>query len=777
MRRSPGTNIVTYMLLALGAWPSGSAAQQAPAQKKLIEYGWDVRNPAYVREHIREMEKLPFDGLIMRMAVGGRVLVKEKWAEESVADDFEQLRSIEWGTLTDNFLIMYAASEVDWFSDADWEAVCHNVGLTARAAKLGRCKGLCFDAEPYGTNPWHYPTQAHAQDKSFAEYEAQVRKRGAQFMKAITDEMPEVVLHTFFLLGYFGDLWHMDDLDARAEQLSTKHYALYPAFINGMLDAAGPGVIITDGNESAYYYQDALSFYRAYHAIRQSALAMVAPDNTGKYRTQVQASQALYVDHLLNLRTQEYLSAYLEPDERAKWFEHNVYYALTTTDEYVWLYSERMNWWTNENIPPGLEEAVRSARAKVQNHQPLGLDIEPILEAGREREREAIRASLIQRSAEIARLPEGTPAPTAAYEVVREVNARVEAWKPELLGRRSTGVFTTGLDAEDALTPADGLLVRSADDGLLIGILTAGDRDVLAMVVDSRVSPEPGQLPAREARVTFGAAVDSVTALAAPDTKTRTADGNSAQVSLPAGGGQLLRLQGDGVRELAERLEGTRKPTADMPPLGPDGLMAHWTFDEGEGNVAHDGSGLGNDLTLSSPAWTEGKLGSALDLTGQGSMGTRFRARLPDVEAMSIEAWVKPVEYPSEGYGCVLYIGRGSTSRFEFGFGPDNVYPVITNGYEFAHGNLYVAGMKQFIPPGTWGHIAVVAGPDGAAAYVNGARVRTTDFAGTFDFWGDRVELGSRDGREEFEGLVDEIRIWGRKLTEEEVGEHYRNPQ
>ena len=135
MRGFPTIIIPAGMLVALGAWPSAVPAQQAPTQKKLIEYGWDVRNPVYVREHIRDMEKLPFDGLIMRMAVGGRVLVKEKWAEESVADDFEHLRNTEWGTFTDNFIIMYAASEVDWFSDADWEAVCHNVGLTARAAR------------------------------------------------------------------------------------------------------------------------------------------------------------------------------------------------------------------------------------------------------------------------------------------------------------------------------------------------------------------------------------------------------------------------------------------------------------------------------------------------------------------------------------------------------------------------------------------------------------------------------------------------------------------
>ena len=376
----------------------------------------------------------------------------------------------------------------------------------------------------------------------------------------------------------------------------------------------------------------------------------------------------------------------------------------------------------------------------------------------------------------IERDDDGAPLPTPGYAVVRDVNARVEAWGPELLGRRSTGVFTTGLETEEALPPGDGLLVRSADDDLLVGVLTRNKADVLAMVVDTRGTPGPEQPPDREVSVTFDRAVGAVTVVPAPGTEERTVDGQSVRLSLPAGGGQLLRLRGDGVRELAERLERTRKPAADMPPLGPDSLMARWSFDEGAGEVAHDSSGLGNDLTLANASWADGKIGRALNLTGEGSLGTRLHARLPDVEAMSIEAWVKPVEYPTEGYGCVLYVGRGSTSRFEFGFGPDSIYPVITNGYEFAHGNLYVSGMKQLIPPGTWGHIAVVAGPDGAATYVNGERVRSTDFVGVFDFWGDRIELGSRNGREEFEGFVDEIRIWGRELTQEEVREHYQQP-
>ncbi len=393
---------VLTCLIAGAALAAG--AGEMPPVKKLIEYGWDVRTPAYVRDHIREMEKRPFDGLIMRLAVGGRIFMLKPWTEEMLAPDYEALQAIKWDKFRDNFLCMYAASNMDWFSDQDWALVLNKVRLIAHGAKLGRCKGVCFDQEPYGGNPWHYPRQAHAAEKSFAEYEAQVRKRGAEFMRTLMSEMPAVVVHTFFQLGYFSDLYGIRDPQERAQRLSGKHYALLPAFLNGMLDAAGPEVIITDGNESSYYYQEPEQFYRAFHNIRQGALRLVAPENVRKYQTQVQASNALYVDQIFNLRTKKFLSAHLTPEERAQWFEQNVYYALKTSDEYVWCYSEKMNWWENRGIPPGLEEAIKSARQKIRENKPLGLDVPPMLKAAQKRWEAELEKSLIRRTAQIRRL-------------------------------------------------------------------------------------------------------------------------------------------------------------------------------------------------------------------------------------------------------------------------------------------------------------------------------------------------------------------------------------
>jgi hypothetical protein len=128
-------------------------------------------------------------------------------------------------------------------------------------------------------------------------------------------------------------------------------------------------------------------YFRAYHAIRERARGLVPRELREKYERQVRAGQALYVDQTFALRQpnpEQYLTFRMTPEDRVKWFEHNTYWALYTTDEYVWCYSERMNWWKNET-PPGLEPAIVSARQKLAEGKPLGFDIESLITAAEKR--------------------------------------------------------------------------------------------------------------------------------------------------------------------------------------------------------------------------------------------------------------------------------------------------------------------------------------------------------------------------------------------------------
>ncbi len=386
MRVPPRTlAVVAALLVGSGL----AAADPSEPAVKLVEFGWDVPDPAYAAAHVRAMEERPFDGVILRLAgVDGKVFGGRRWRAADVEADLAALRRTEWRRFHDNFLLVHAASGVDWLRDADFRGVAANVRLLARTARLGGLKGLAFDPEPYGPNPWSYAEQVRGdlgRLRSFAEYEAAFRRRGAQFMRAIAREMPDARLLMLFQLGIFHQALGEPDPGRREALLAEDPYGLLPAFVNGMLDAARHGVVIVDGNEPSYYYASPLQYYRSYHDMRRRALRLVAPERARAYAETVEAGQAVYVDHVFGLCDACATARELSPEQRARWFEHDLYYALLTADEYVWLYSEKMSWWKDEGLPPGLLDAVRSARAKVAAGAPLGFEVAAEVEAARAR--------------------------------------------------------------------------------------------------------------------------------------------------------------------------------------------------------------------------------------------------------------------------------------------------------------------------------------------------------------------------------------------------------
>lgn len=399
-------------LTALRVCAQGTAQGARALDKKLIEYGWDVPFTDFVRDHIREMEKRPFDGLVFKLRGGGNVLTPRPLDPAGFAPDFAAGPQIPWQTFTDNFVILWAASDQDWFDDAHWQAIEQNARLMARAARAARCVGVCFDHEPYGPNPWAYTGARHHAERTFAEYEAMVRQRGGQFMRALESEFPGLTVLTFFQLSYFGELLVPADPADRAQKLSSQHYALLPAFLNGMLEAATPAASIVDGNESAYYYTDSRSYFEVAHRITQRARLLVDPALWERYRRQVQVGQALYIDQYFGLRSNvKVLGHYMPAEDQQRWFEHNVYWALYTTDRYVWCYSERMNWWTGKDVPAGCEDAIRSARRKLEAGRPLGFDLAPLVANAQARQREEVASRVTRRSATIPRRRAETPVP------------------------------------------------------------------------------------------------------------------------------------------------------------------------------------------------------------------------------------------------------------------------------------------------------------------------------------------------------------------------------
>jgi hypothetical protein len=373
------------------------ATAQSRLKKKIIEYGWDVPYPDFVRDNIREMEKRPFEGIIFRTKGFDHVFDVRPWSKADLQPQLDTLAQIKWGKFTDNLLTLYAANQwkMDWFNDEHWKVIIENMKLFSLAVQTGHCVGVCFDPEPYGEDPWVYP--GPYKDKSFTEVADQVRRRGQQFMTALQEHKSEMKVLSFFLMALFADVVDEPDPNVRAQRLQKNSYALLPAFVVGMLEGASPSTILIDGNESAYYHESPLEFYKDYHLMRQRAQSLVPEPLRKKYDTNVQAGMALYIDQTLARRTDRKITSnFLSPEQQLKFFEHNVYYTLTTSDEYIWCYSERMNWWLppekagpNGALPAGVEEALTSARQKYDAGKPLGYDISEMIKAAREARQKA----------------------------------------------------------------------------------------------------------------------------------------------------------------------------------------------------------------------------------------------------------------------------------------------------------------------------------------------------------------------------------------------------
>lgn len=356
--------------------------------KKLIEYGWDVPTPAQMRDQLAAMEKRPFDGLIFRLSAGHNAFVTKALDPAKFSEDETILRNLPFGRFKDNFVLVWGSppADFDWFNDSQWSAIEANATLLVSIAQAGHVRGICFDPEPYDFSLWHYAKQPRTNDHTFAEYRVKVRQRGAQLMRAFEKPMPGATILTFFHLSLYDRFATVPEAE-RAPRLARESWGLMPDFFVGMLESASPKARFIDGNENAYYYTSREQYFRGYHAIRERARGLVPPELREKYEGQVRAGQALYVDQNFALRqpnTEKYLSYRMTPEDRAKWFEHNTYWALYTTDEYVWCYSERMNWWKDQ-VPPGLESAIVSARQKIAEGKPLGFDVDPIVAAARGR--------------------------------------------------------------------------------------------------------------------------------------------------------------------------------------------------------------------------------------------------------------------------------------------------------------------------------------------------------------------------------------------------------
>jgi hypothetical protein len=205
------------------------------------------------------------------------------------------------------------------------------------------------------------------------------------------------------------------------------------------------------------------------------------------------------------------------------------------------------------------------------------------------------------------------------------------------------------------------------------------------------------------------------------------------------------------------------------------GLVGYWNLDEGSGTIAYDSSGYNNHGTIYGASWTSGKVNSALNFDGLNDyVDCGNSATLDPIQGATIEAWVNFRKLPSAAGHIMAIAGRSfSGADLDLQTEPDNRFKFYI-GPGAAGG--YVAISNTVAQADKWYHVVgTYQGNSNIKIYVNGTLEKTTSISiarnhnsGTFcigasPYWGGRF----------LNGTIDEVKIYNRALSAEEIGTEY----
>ncbi|MBI4978933.1 MAG: LamG domain-containing protein [Spirochaetes bacterium] len=206
-----------------------------------------------------------------------------------------------------------------------------------------------------------------------------------------------------------------------------------------------------------------------------------------------------------------------------------------------------------------------------------------------------------------------------------------------------------------------------------------------------------------------------------------------------------------------------------------EGLVGYWSFDEGDGIVVKDLSGNANyGLVNGNARWSEGVAGTALDCDGTSTSVDcgSGKSLTKERRQQTIEVWIK-----HRGTGKYQEIAAQGWFHRLFLF-PDGTITSTEQRQDKKDMSIREA-KSTASEAGVWYHIAVVhegeGGKDNAKIYVNGVRTAQATYGSALNMAQSGVlKIGvAQDGGGRFNGLIDELAIFSRALSESEIQAHF----
>jgi hypothetical protein len=206
------------------------------------------------------------------------------------------------------------------------------------------------------------------------------------------------------------------------------------------------------------------------------------------------------------------------------------------------------------------------------------------------------------------------------------------------------------------------------------------------------------------------------------------------------------------------------------------GMVGYWKLDDASGTSATDSSGNGNTGTLTNgPTWTTGQIGGAVDFDGTNDYidsGTGSSLNVGGTN-LTISAWAKKTT-GTDGVMNIVNRGQSGVGGYNFGIGVNTCGAHSMNMSKLGVVHICVGSFPQDT---NWHHVVAVWNSSGQKIYVDGVVSGTDSNNQSFNAaYSGSLKIGmDYDGTSSpFKGSLDEVRIYNRALSADEVAKLYK---
>ena len=208
------------------------------------------------------------------------------------------------------------------------------------------------------------------------------------------------------------------------------------------------------------------------------------------------------------------------------------------------------------------------------------------------------------------------------------------------------------------------------------------------------------------------------------------------------------------------------------------GLIGYWVMNEGSGTIIRDVSGNGNTGTITSAPWVAGKFGSALSFNGSP---TKVSTPLTySGNEITYACWFNATNLKGSNRDCI--VGTGWLTRV------GHVFLVQRSTSEgliyFGIGRADSSGASSYSIPGfavgRWYFIVTTVNVNTSPVctlYLDGKKVHSSKSpVGETISCTHTIGIGYGYDLSYFSGLIDNVMIYNRALTDQEIASLYTDP-